>query len=62
MLSIGIEEATDHALIMRIVLRSLVLEEIDTAFTQRERIFHAFFAKCEIFGCRKEVRRDPELA
>jgi hypothetical protein len=50
MLSVGIQEATDHTLIVRVVLRSLLFEELDAAFAQCKRHLHAFLVKNEIFG------------
>jgi hypothetical protein len=57
-LGIGIEQAPNHSLVLRMVLPCFRLEEIDAALAQGDRNLHAFVAKHEILGTRKEVRND----
>src|SRR6266567_723247 len=61
-LHIRIELPPNQALILRIVLGSLLLEELDAALAQSQGDLYAFFAKDEVFGRRKEVRHYSELA
>lgn len=56
---IGIEQLPDHALVLRLVPCCVGLEKLNASFAQRNGDFHAFIAKCELIGWRKEVGYDP---
>lgn len=55
MLGVCIQESTDHALILCVVLFCFVLEKVNTAFSQRERNFHAILTKHKILWWWKEI-------
>ncbi|MEO8565382.1 MAG: hypothetical protein ABI541_03285, partial [Betaproteobacteria bacterium] len=59
MLGIRVEQPADHALILGMMLRRFLLEELNAAFAQGERHLDAFFAKHEILGRRQEIRNHP---
>jgi hypothetical protein len=42
---INIQQATNHPLILRVVLARFLLEKLDAAFAQADRDLHAFIAK-----------------
>ncbi len=48
MLRIGLEETANHPLILRVVLRCLTLEEVDTSLGQCKGNLHALFAERKI--------------
>jgi hypothetical protein len=48
MRGVRIEKPADHALILRVMLLSLALEEFDAALAQRDRDFEPFFPKGEV--------------
>jgi len=52
MLRVGVEQPSDHALVLRIVFTRLVLEELDAALAQRNGHLYAFVPKYEIFRAR----------
>lgn len=62
MTRIGVQQSTDHSLVLCAVLRGLSLEEFDAALRERDRHFHAFLAKRELFGGRQKVGNDLQLA
>jgi hypothetical protein len=43
--TVGIQQPTNHALILSAVFRSLSLEELDALFAQGDGDFDAFFPK-----------------
>ena len=55
MLCVGVEQASDHPLILGVVLQGLTLEEVDTAFAQGERYLDSVIPEDEILRTRKEV-------
>ena len=57
MLCVRIEKAADHALVLRIVFRGLAFEKFHAALAERQSDFHAFVAKHQILGTRKESRK-----
>ena len=61
-LSIGIEQPTDHSLVLRMMFTCLALEELDASLAQRNGDLDAFVPKDQFFGPGKEVRNDPEVS
>ena len=61
-LGIGVEQPPDHPLVLRVVFPRLGLEELDTAFAQRDRHLDPFIPKDQVRGTRKEVRNDLQLS
>ena len=57
-LSIGIEQSPNHSLVLCMVLPCFSLEKVDATLTQGDRDLHAFVAKHQILGTRKEIRND----
>ena len=57
-----VEKPTNHALVLRVVLCRLALEELHAAFAQSESDLDAFLSKDEIFWGRQKVRHDLGLA
>ena len=47
-----IEKPSDHALVLRVVLLSLTLEEVDAALAQCDSDLHSFFSKDKILRSR----------
>jgi hypothetical protein len=62
MLSISVEQASYHSLILRIVFASFALEEVDAALAQRYRDLHSLISKDEVFRTRKKVRNDLQVS
>ena len=62
MLRIGIEEPTDHALILRTMLFSFALEELDATLRQGERNFDTLFIQNQVLRFRQKVRNDLQLS
>jgi len=60
MLRVGIEQPSDHALILRIVLLRFALEEFDAALAQCNGHLHALFPEYQILRGREKIRNDPE--
>ena len=61
-LRVGIKQAPDHALVLRIVLLRFALEEFDAALTQRNRDLDPFVPKNEVLGSRQKIRDDLEVS
>jgi hypothetical protein len=59
MLGVGVEQAPDHALILRVVTARLTLEELNASLAQRDRHLDSLIAKDKILRRWKEVRYDP---
>jgi hypothetical protein len=55
MLGVCIQESTDHALILCVVLLCFVLEKVNAAFSQRERNFDATLTKHKILWWWEEI-------
>ena len=62
MVGIRIEQAPNHALILRTMLLCLALEELDAAFAQGDRDLDSLIPEDKIFRGRKEVRNDLWVA
>ena len=62
MLRICIEQATNHALILRIVFLRLTFEKVDASLAQGERYFHSILSKDEVSRRREEVWNNHGLA
>ena len=62
MFRVGVQKPADHALILRVVLSRLPLEELDAAPAQGDRDFYAFVPEHQILGAREKVRNDLEVA
>lgn len=61
-LGIGIQEAPNHALVLRIVFLRLALEELDATLAQRNCDFDSLIPKDKILGPGKEIRNDLEVS
>ena len=55
---IGIEQPTDHPLILCIVFPRLVLEELNAALAQGDGYFYTFIPENKVLGAWEEVRND----
>lgn len=62
MVCIRIQQAPDHALILRIVLLGLALEEFDAAFAQGNGDLDALIPEDKILRGREEIRNDLWIA
>lgn len=60
-LCVGIQEAPNHALVLRIVLPRLALEELHAALAQRDGHLDALVPKDQVFRTGEEVRNDLEI-
>ena len=58
MFGISVEQPSDHALILGVMLLGLGLEELDAALAQSKRYFDALIPKNQIFRARKEIGND----
>ena len=56
MLCVCIQQATNHALILRVVFLSFTLEELDASLAQGECYFHSILSEDEIFWWWEEIR------
>src|SRR5205085_11681201 len=61
-LLVGIKQAPDHSLVLRIVLLRFALEKLDAALTQRDRDLDPFVPKNEVLGSRQKIRDDLEVS
>src|SRR2546426_9771712 len=61
-LRIGIEQPSDHALVLGVMFPSLTLEELDASLAQRNGDLHPFIPKDKVPGSRQEVRNDLKTA
>src|SRR3989304_6967202 len=61
-LGIGVEQLADHALVLRVVLARLRLEELDAALAQGDGHLHALFAEDEILRARQKIRNDSQVS
>src|SRR5882724_12792075 len=59
MLRVSVQEPPDHALILRVVPSRFGLEEIHTAFAQRDGDLDPLVPEDQILGAGKKVRNDP---
>lgn len=62
MFRIGIEQPSDHALVLRVVFSSLTLKEVDASLAQCNGDLDPFVSKDKLFGPRKEVRNDSRIS
>src|SRR5712691_12078913 len=60
MLRIGVEEAPNHPLILRVVLPRLGLEEVDATLAQRDGDLDPFVPEDEILRQRQKVTDDSQ--
>ena len=61
-LCIGVKKPPDHSLILCVVLQSLTLEEIDTAFAQGERYLYSVIPKDQVLRTGKKIRNNLKLS
>ena len=57
-LSVGIEEPTDHALVLRAMLFGFAFEELDATLGQGERDLYALFVQNQFLWFGQKVRND----
>ena len=58
MCCVGVKQLPDHALVLSMMLRGLVLKELDASLAQCNGDFDACIPKDEVFRPRKEIRND----
>src|SRR2546427_9643139 len=58
MLRVSVQKPSDHALVLSVVPSRLGLEEIHTAFAQRNSDLDPLVPEDEILGAREKVRND----
>lgn len=61
-LRVSIKKLPDHPLILRVVLKSLTLEEVDAAFAQGERYLDSVIPEDEILRTRKKIRNNLKVS
>jgi hypothetical protein len=61
-LCVGIEQPSDHPLILRVVLQCLTLEEVDTAFAQGKRYLDSVIPEDEILRERKKIGNNLKVS
>ena len=59
MLRIRVKQSSDHSLVLSVVLAGFALEELDTAFAERDSDLDPFVAKDEFIWRWKKIRNDP---
>jgi hypothetical protein len=59
MLRVCIQEPTNHALILGVVLLCFALEKVNAAFGERERNFHVILAKDNVFWWWEDILDNP---
>lgn len=62
MFRIGIEQPSDHALVLRVVFSSLILKGGDASLAQCNGDLDPFVQKDKLFGPRKEVRNNSKIS
>jgi len=62
MLGIGIEQSSDHALVLRMMFTGFPLEVLDASLTQRDGHFHSFITEDKFFRRREEIRNDSQIS
>jgi hypothetical protein len=61
-LCVGVEQASDHPLILGVVLQRLALEEVDAAFAQGERDLDSVIPEDEILRTRKKIGNNLKVS
>lgn len=61
-LCIGVQQPTDHALILGAVLLGFALEELDASFGKGDCDLYPFVAQYQLLGLRKKVRDDFQFS
>jgi hypothetical protein len=62
MLSIGIEQSPDHALVLCVMLAGFSLKVVNASFAQRNSHFDSFIQKDEFFRARQEIGNDLKIS
>lgn len=62
MLSVGVEQSPDHALVLCVMFASLSLKVLNASFAQRNGHFDSFIPKDEFFGARQEIGNDLKIS
>lgn len=62
MLGVSVKQSPDHPLILRIVLLSFGLEELDTSFAQSKSDLDPLVLKYQVLGPGKEVSHDSGVS
>lgn len=62
MLSIGVEQSPDHALVLCVMFPRFTLKILNTSFAQRNGHFDSFIPKDEFFGARQEIWNDLKVS
>lgn len=59
---VRIEQLSDHALVLRLVLGRVRLEEFDAPLAQSDCYLHSLIPKCKFMGWGKKVGNNPIIA
>lgn len=62
MLSVGVEQSPDHALVLRVMLARFSLKVLNASFAQRNGHFNSFIPKYKFFGAREEIGNDLKVS
>lgn len=62
MFGIGVEQAPDHALVLRVMLAGFSLKVLDASLAQRDGHLDPFVPKDQFLGTRQEIRNDSQVS
>lgn len=62
MLSVGVEQSPDHALVLRVMFASFSLKALNASFPQRGGHFDSLIPKDEFFRARQEIGNDLKVS
>jgi len=62
MLCVGIKQASDHSLILRVVLECLTFEKVDATLAQGERYLDSVIAKDQVLRKWKKIGNNFKLS
>ena len=62
MLDVGVEQSTDHALVLRVVFARFSLKVVHASLAQCYGYFDSFISKDKLFRARQEIRNDPKIS
>ena len=58
---IGVEQLSDHSLILRLVLGCMRFEKVDASLAQGYRYLHTLIPECKLMGRGKKIGNNPIL-
>lgn len=62
MVSISIEQSSDHALVLRVMFAGFSLKVLNASFAQRYCYFDSFIPKDEFFRARQKIRDNLKVS